>query len=431
LNGAQLPFVIEGVWASPTAPALDQVVLVEQDANGAIVKLSVVETKDLAREQVVRLSGAAEQHARRAADLAQVGVGALSARMGRTKLIAATLLLLAWFLLPIASAGMLGVSHSVTFWQLLSTDLEHFNAEGSLGLVSLLGLFAVAAPFAAAFVRHPRAHWLNAVPLAFIVAVVAKLAWSLRELFGQMSGSVFETASDLISVRYGALVLLGASGFLAVQAFRAAAKTASGASAPASVAWLRDRRVLAAVAAVALLGAGAFAAKRFSGPSTSLFADTIDAHFKASPERSCWALSRATTQFPVRVTSGFGRDTAEHPILQGLVKGGYITVTSNGRPGMFGASDFIVDLTPKGRESKVWDAKSGFCVGQRKLYEIVSFSETGAGGPLQMTQVVYTWKLADTPDWVDADDFSAVEGMSKPVESMAVLRKTSSGWQML
>jgi hypothetical protein len=49
LNGEELPFLVQGVWASPSAPSLHQMVLVEQDSEGVVVKLTVIDSEDIER----------------------------------------------------------------------------------------------------------------------------------------------------------------------------------------------------------------------------------------------------------------------------------------------------------------------------------------------------------------------------------------------
>lgn len=47
LNGEELPFLVQGVWSSPAAPSLHQMVLVEQDGAGVVVKLTVIDDDDI------------------------------------------------------------------------------------------------------------------------------------------------------------------------------------------------------------------------------------------------------------------------------------------------------------------------------------------------------------------------------------------------
>jgi hypothetical protein len=49
LNGEQLPFLVQGVWSSEVPPALHQMVLVEQDGEGAVVKLTAIDSDDIER----------------------------------------------------------------------------------------------------------------------------------------------------------------------------------------------------------------------------------------------------------------------------------------------------------------------------------------------------------------------------------------------
>lgn len=49
LNGEQLPFLVQGVWSSEGLPALHQMVLVEQDGSGVVVKLTLIDSEDIER----------------------------------------------------------------------------------------------------------------------------------------------------------------------------------------------------------------------------------------------------------------------------------------------------------------------------------------------------------------------------------------------
>ncbi|MET0413231.1 MAG: hypothetical protein ABW217_18135 [Polyangiaceae bacterium] len=47
LNGEQLPFLAQGVWSSEAPPTLHQMVLVEQDGSGVVVKLTLIDSEDI------------------------------------------------------------------------------------------------------------------------------------------------------------------------------------------------------------------------------------------------------------------------------------------------------------------------------------------------------------------------------------------------
>jgi hypothetical protein len=138
-----------------------------------------VDSQQPAKESLSQLGGAAQEHGKEAAKLARQGIGALAARMGTVALGAGVLLWIAWFFFPAASAFAGSPSPiTYTFWGLLGTNYE---GPGTVlgggvhpGLWSLLGVVAIAAPFAAPFIRAAWSKYLNAAPLVYFgIAFVA------------------------------------------------------------------------------------------------------------------------------------------------------------------------------------------------------------------------------------------------------------------
>jgi hypothetical protein len=71
-------------------------------------------------------------------------------------------------------------------------------------------------------VQHPRANYLNAMPLAFIGAAILWGLYQISKATGgvgasQELGGLFR---ELVSLGSGGYVILAASAFLAIQAFR-------------------------------------------------------------------------------------------------------------------------------------------------------------------------------------------------------------------
>lgn len=221
------------------APALNQVVDVETDSAGAIVSLTAVDPQQLTKERLNQLGGTAQEHGKQAAEMARKGVGALAARMGKVALGASAVLWIAWFFLPALKFSMFMVSMSFTFWEVLGADVgrQGFGGE-SHGLFALIGFVAIASPFVAPFLRHPRARFLNAAPLAFLVLAFLKMRWEIGSAVGQMNkaagqitpqmqkfaADMAETAMksmmSAISVGYGTYVLVAAAIVMAVQVFK-------------------------------------------------------------------------------------------------------------------------------------------------------------------------------------------------------------------
>ncbi len=147
----------------------------------------------------------------------------------------------------------------------------------------------------------------------------------------------------------------------------------------------------------------------------------------------CWSLENMAVDFPVRVGMGFGAGSGPQndPIIRGLDKAGYITLASGGADFLGNVTTVSIDLTDKGRSAKVWNPQAGFCVGHKAVDTIKQWTEPAAEGGSQITRISYSWKIVDQPDWVDKKLFAGVEGMSQPVDAMAIAEKTNDGWQLV
>jgi len=192
LNGQQKSFTLEGVWKSPVAPAANMTVDVDFDGAGAISAITVVDSQQLAKERLNQLSSVAQERGKEAAKLAQQGIGALAARMGAVPLGAAVLFWVACFFFTAASVEGGGpLRASLTFWNLLGTDFSNpesiFRAGGDHGFFSFLGLLAIAAPFAAPFIRMAWSKYLNAVPLAYFFIAFIAIYVNESRAFGDLS----------------------------------------------------------------------------------------------------------------------------------------------------------------------------------------------------------------------------------------------------
>jgi hypothetical protein len=224
-DGQQKSFTLEGVWKSAVTPAVNMPVDVELDASGSITSLTAVDPQQVAKERLQQIGNLAQGRGKEAAEIARQGIGALAARMGTATLGAATLLVIAWFFLTALTirVDVTNVSGSFTFWHLVGLDphTDILSASASHGLFGLLGLLSIAAPFARPFVRHPKAGYLYAMPLGFLVIAVLVIRSSLNTFFEQMGGSLAE-ASQLVKFSFGlgAYVLAATSVYLAWLVFK-------------------------------------------------------------------------------------------------------------------------------------------------------------------------------------------------------------------
>ncbi len=221
VNGEQKSFSLEGVWKSPVAPAANMTVDVDLDGAGAITELRVVNSQQLNKERLNQLSGVAQERGKEAAKLAQQGVGALAARTGKVALATLVVLWIVWFFVPgyKIDLGFVG-SHSFTFWEFLGFDLSDPSSvaggRANHGFFSMLGLLAILAPLAAPFIPDPRAKFLNALPLAYVVIAIVAMKWNISRAAGGLGGDV----SSAIVMTFGTYVLILAAAVMAGQTFK-------------------------------------------------------------------------------------------------------------------------------------------------------------------------------------------------------------------
>jgi hypothetical protein len=221
--GQQKTFTLEGIWKSAAAPMLNMAVDVEFDGSGFIKGLTAVDPQQAAREKLNQIGGAAQQRGKEAAEIARQGIGALAARMGKFTLGAAVVLWIAWFFMPTLTIGenLTSASKSFTFWELVGLDpnTNIMQTSASYGLFGLLGLLAIAAPFASPFIRNSKAKLLYAAPLVYVVIGYFVIQSDFNAFFAHIFGATLTDASKWLSFSfgYGAYILAAASLLLAIQ----------------------------------------------------------------------------------------------------------------------------------------------------------------------------------------------------------------------
>jgi hypothetical protein len=219
VDGQQKTFTLEGVWKSSAAPAVNMAVDIELDGAGLITGLTAVDPQQAAREKLERIGGAAVERSRQ-------GVGALAVRMGKATLAAAALLWIAWFFTPALTLreDISNVSKSFTFWDLVGLDpnTNIVTTPASHGLFGLLGLLAIAAPFASPFIRNPKAKYLYAMPLGYLAIAVFVIRSDFNTFFAHILGANLADATKWLSFSfgYGTYVLVIASLFLATRVLK-------------------------------------------------------------------------------------------------------------------------------------------------------------------------------------------------------------------
>ena len=215
LNGQQVQFSLQGVWKSPVAPAANMTVDVDLDGAGAIAAITVADSKEAAGQKLNELLEVLKVQGTRLLKLLLPALRSLSARMGVVPLSAAVLVWISWFFFPAASVDMGSGRLSFSFWNLLGIDFsnpESIATGGSHGMVSFLGVIAIAVPYAAPFLRTAWSKYLNAAPFAyFVIGFIAIFVNEYRAFsdLGKMGVTNPFSWSLMIVFLAGATVVLG------------------------------------------------------------------------------------------------------------------------------------------------------------------------------------------------------------------------------
>lgn len=181
----------------------------------------VVDSQQLAKERLNQLGGEAQERGKEAAKLAQQGIVAMAARMGKVAASAVVLLWIAWFLLPAASiSGRVVFAQSYTFWGLIGTNFTNMllmQPANSHGLFAIIGLAALTAPFAAQYIQTAWARFLNAAPLVYVLAAWVAIYFNENKAFGVIAK---EEGANPFSLSWGIFVLTIAAIVLAAGALK-------------------------------------------------------------------------------------------------------------------------------------------------------------------------------------------------------------------
>lgn len=190
LNGQQKQFTLEGVWKSPVAPAPNMTVDVELDGSGAITSITVVDSKEIAQQKLAEQLDALKGHGNQLLTVLQPAVRSLPARMGTATFAVAVFVWICWFFFRAATLDLGGERMSLTFWKLLGINFDNPESVmngGSHGFLSLLGILAIAAPFAVPFVRTAWSRYLNAAPLGYFVIAFIAIFVHEHRVFGEVT----------------------------------------------------------------------------------------------------------------------------------------------------------------------------------------------------------------------------------------------------
>lgn len=186
VEGQQYAFALEGQWRSEAAPKPGMVVEVELGPDGKVQAIYAVAESQLAKEQAeVALAAAKEKGAALASSMV--------AKFGLPALVAAGLLIVAWFFLSTVSLQTPLGSLDFTFWQVLgflnAKNAFEMLAEGgrggpSPGLYGFLAVVAIAGPFLHHFWKDRRAVLGGLLPLAFMMVIAIAIRSSINSALG-------------------------------------------------------------------------------------------------------------------------------------------------------------------------------------------------------------------------------------------------------
>ena len=235
LEGQQYPFTLEEHWRSDEAPAVGMAVDAVLGDDGEEVLISLrhrdlkQETTERAAQSVEWVKGNAAPWLLQAADV-----------IGRPRLAAVFLLYASWHWFDFVNMRAMGQSAGFTLVQLLP-GLKGNSLEAMMGMASMSGgsagftgflmWFSLLAPLIAPWIKHRRAVWLNAAPLAFLVYLYASLRIMLGRTMaaaeeagaaigGQFAREMLNEVSKAFSLGMGAYASLACCVFLAALAFR-------------------------------------------------------------------------------------------------------------------------------------------------------------------------------------------------------------------
>jgi hypothetical protein len=192
INGQQKQFSLEGTWKSAVAPAPNMTVDVNLDGAGEIAAITVVDSQKIAQERLSQLGGVVNERGAEGMKLAKQGLEVLTGRLGKIALAAVVLLWISWFFFSAATVQNPGGGNlSFTFWALLGTDFNNLESlaggGANHGFFAFLGLIAIAAPFAAPFLRASWSKYLNAAPLAYFVIAFVAIYMNESKAFADLS----------------------------------------------------------------------------------------------------------------------------------------------------------------------------------------------------------------------------------------------------
>ncbi len=218
IEGQQYRFSLEDVWKSEAPPKPGRVVDVELDACGKIQSITAVPDSQLVREQAEALA------------LTRVKgpnlTTSLVPRIELSNLVAAGLLLVAWFFLTaIAVQVPFPGKDEFTFWQLLGllnagniSELLDGSRSPNTGFYGLAALVALTGPFIHHFWKDRRALLGGWLPLLFMMIVGIAVRGSIQSALAVSNAGPYTEAAKQARDQSMKAISLGPGTYLSILA---------------------------------------------------------------------------------------------------------------------------------------------------------------------------------------------------------------------
>ncbi len=218
-EGEQLFFDIPSIWMSQEAPQIGMVVAFSVGEHGNIIAAHPVDAQTIAKEKMQDVKEKLMAHGDTSKNLALAMLSDLNKKMGTPRLLASLIYGLAFFFMPFFSVGI----RSFTPWNTLGAIgiLSSGGTSDGHGLIGILGIIALLAPFASPFIKQWWTTFLNLAPVLYIVIFCLSLWLEIHEsissaessansMFGSAASGMMNGIADriwnMVGLDYGAYV---------------------------------------------------------------------------------------------------------------------------------------------------------------------------------------------------------------------------------
>ena len=214
-EGKQYPFVLEGIWMAPVAPALQQKVEIDIDETGRISAINVIGKDVLAKENLEDITKIVRDNGGEFAKKALPVFAGQMQKMSPAVMFSSIVYLIAFFFLNALVIRRTGDLNQ-TLLNMLGLEWSNESLNSSFGLLSLIGLLCALAPWGVPWLRSPFARFLNLGPLVTVVLAFFYYRRGLHALmeaatgaFNGLGGSFASSMADEVTKRINDSISLG------------------------------------------------------------------------------------------------------------------------------------------------------------------------------------------------------------------------------